>query len=685
MRRSQKHKQPRPCADLTILAARFYPDSHGGVETHLNAFARELADQGLRIDVWSQNRTKSPEDETLGANLTIWRRPTMDPGRLWRWREWVDLYWWRKRLFERPPAGLIWASDPIIASAVILAGMRKQLIYNPAGCCAAMRRIAQRYPHIMSMNMSRSLIRMDRFAYGHSPRMIVSSQNVIDQYRRCHGSKRRGSIHAAPLGVKPAASLPDPTEARRRWRIGPRAFVIGFVGRLDTCKQLDFLFEAMAQADLQPDARLLIVGEGPDQARLIARARQLGVAQRLIWTGGLNYPADAYTAMDVMVLPSVYEAFGLVLIEAMSAGVGVIARRGDGETIMTATDEIIRHGETGLIADSHDTTDLADHLQTLSRDRAFCARLGRTAREHAAGQTWTAYAKQCTRMLFESSTDSENTTMPDQPRDAWADQPTLDQLAGYDIFHLRADFLKRLFKDVDGLNVLEAGSGPAHDSLSFAKRGARITALDCSETALQLAQRFYHSLNLPLTVQLGDLRKLPFDDNQFDIVYNAGVLEHFTDSQLEQVIDEMIRVAKPGGVVLAFCPNRYNFFYQHHLKRIASHSYDFERSFTANELRQRFEARGLSQVQLSGVHVHPAPNYLLPAWLPKHHRIEPFFRALFSPLEKCRGLDRFKSLIGQDFVLWATVPEKITDRADLTAFSGGPAVRNHPTSARRAA
>lgn len=265
---------------------------------------------------------------------------------------------------------------------------------------------------------------------------------------------------------------------------------------------------------------------------------------------------------------------------------------------------------------------------------------------------------------------------PNLQTDRWDRRPTLESLSAHDIFELRAAFLRQLFPDVDGLHVAEIGSGPAHDSLVFAQRGSSITALDCSQQGLDVAREIYDSLDLPLNTRIGDARRLPFEDDTFDIAFNGGVLEHFNDEELESVIDEMIRIVRPGGVVLAFCPNRYNIFYQTHLKRIAEHGYDFERSFTAHELRSRFEARGLPAVQCSGVHVHPAPNYLLPRWFPKVHRIEPWMRTIFAPFERAWCCHRLKSLIGQDFVVWADVPEQMGQKQSFRGISGGPAVRD---------
>lgn len=260
------------------------------------------------------------------------------------------------------------------------------------------------------------------------------------------------------------------------------------------------------------------------------------------------------------------------------------------------------------------------------------------------------------------------------PGDPWARGPRLHDLTRHDIWGLRRGFIERLWPQVRGWRVLEAGSGPAHDSLTFAQRGADVTALDCSQAGLSLARQIYRGLRLPIRTVLASADGMPFCDSQFDLAFNGGVLEHFTDLQLESVIDEMARVVRPGGHLLAFCPNRYNIFYQVNLKRARRHAYEFERAFTASEIRRRFRARGLVDIRVSGVHVHPAPNYLLPQWFPKVHRIESWCARCCRSLEQANRWHRLKSLIGQDFVVWARVPGAVKPRQTIAGFTGGPAV-----------
>jgi glycosyltransferase involved in cell wall biosynthesis len=104
--------------------------------------------------------------------------------------------------------------------------------------------------------------------------------------------------------------------------------VAGVVGRLRHEKGQDILLEAMAQVAARvPEARLLVVGDGPDRDALQAQARRLGLESSVVWAGQAA-PEEVhayYGAMDVLVVPSRFEGFGLVAVEGLAAGLPVVA------------------------------------------------------------------------------------------------------------------------------------------------------------------------------------------------------------------------------------------------------------------------------------------------------------------------------------------------------------------------
>jgi L-malate glycosyltransferase len=138
--------------------------------------------------------------------------------------------------------------------------------------------------------------------------------------------------------------------------------VLGVVGRLRAEKGQAFLLEAMPDViRAVPDARLLMVGDGPDMASLQAQGKMLGIDENIVWAG-LKSTDDVYClygVMDVVAVPSIFEGFGLVAAEAMAAGKPVVASNVDGLA------ELVEDGETGLLVPPGDSAMLAKAIIAL--------------------------------------------------------------------------------------------------------------------------------------------------------------------------------------------------------------------------------------------------------------------------------------------------------------------------------
>jgi len=147
--------------------------------------------------------------------------------------------------------------------------------------------------------------------------------------------------------------------------------VIGAVGRLSVQKGHRYLLEAFARVlHKYEDVRLVIVGDGPLREELMAHARRLGVADVVRFAG---YEADAAALMhsfDVMVVPSLWEGFGLVLLEAMAAARPIVASR------VSAIPEIVVDGETGVLVPPADAGLLADAIVSVLDDPDRAERMG---------------------------------------------------------------------------------------------------------------------------------------------------------------------------------------------------------------------------------------------------------------------------------------------------------------------
>lgn len=147
--------------------------------------------------------------------------------------------------------------------------------------------------------------------------------------------------------------------------------VIGMFGRLIHQKGVDVLLDAWpAVLQAHPDARLLIVGAGPDRSALEAQATKLGIKQSARFTGWVEGAARLMPACDAITVPSRWEGFGLVTLEAMGCKLPVIASR------TSALPEIVAHEETGLLVPPGEPAALADAINRLIGDSALAQRLG---------------------------------------------------------------------------------------------------------------------------------------------------------------------------------------------------------------------------------------------------------------------------------------------------------------------
>ncbi|MDB5349550.1 MAG: glycosyltransferase [Planctomycetota bacterium] len=189
-----------------------------------------------------------------------------------------------------------------------------------------------------------------------------------------------------PRGVDGTLFRPDRSgreDIRRSLGFTPEDVVIGHVSRIAVEKNVAYLGESLERvASLRPNARVLIVGDGP--ARPDLEAKLAGVARFVGYRTGDDL-ADHYAAADLFAFASLTETFGNVILEAMASGLPVVAVRSGGPG------EIIQPGETGLlVAPDAPASVFADALIGLVDDATARARMSASARAYALSQTWEA-------------------------------------------------------------------------------------------------------------------------------------------------------------------------------------------------------------------------------------------------------------------------------------------------------
>jgi glycosyltransferase involved in cell wall biosynthesis len=196
--------------------------------------------------------------------------------------------------------------------------------------------------------------------------------------------KERGVTTPAsviPTGIDPECfAQGEGDSARERYGIPADAFVVGHVGRLAPEKNLPFLARAVARfLQSHPAGRFLVVGGGPAEEEIRSIFAQGGAPDRLHLTGPLEGRelADAYHAMDVFAFASRSETQGMVLAEAMTAGVPVVALEAPGAS------DVVSDGENGRLLGGEDEGEFAAALASLARAGRRRKKLGEAARDTA--------------------------------------------------------------------------------------------------------------------------------------------------------------------------------------------------------------------------------------------------------------------------------------------------------------
>jgi L-malate glycosyltransferase len=207
---------------------------------------------------------------------------------------------------------------------------------------------------------------------------LAVSQGVKDYLVKKIGLNP-GKIRVVPNGVDIAtidAARPG-AEVRRELGLPQGVPIIGLVGRLDHWgKGHKELFEAMAGLKERYPIHALIIGGGRRRKEVRALAASLGLADIVHFLGHRRDVPDLLNAMDIFILPSYSEGVSLALLEAMAAGLPVIASEVGGNP------EVVTDGETGLIIPSRDAGALAQALERLLTDPAWGKAMGENARSH---------------------------------------------------------------------------------------------------------------------------------------------------------------------------------------------------------------------------------------------------------------------------------------------------------------
>jgi glycosyltransferase involved in cell wall biosynthesis len=358
---------PLPAAPLPAARARILHVHKvaglGGSERHLEILLPRLDRRRFDVSLFLLTEPRRPVADfiarfrTMGicVDQAVIRRD-LDPGCL------LALY----RRLRREPVDLVHThlihADLYGALASRLAGVRRVIstrhnddaFRRRADVRAVTRLVGQRWSRVIAL--SRYLAEFVRRVEGVDPRLI----------------------RTVPYGMELPDSASDGHEVREELGLSCEAPLVVSVGRLVKQKGHAHLLRAWPViARARPRARLLVVGEGPWRARLVAEASALGVADRVIFAGWRFDVPAILAAADLYVQPSLWEGFGLAILEAMAAGTCIVASR------VSTIPELVLEEKTGLLVPPGDSAALAEAILRLLADPERRREMGEAGRRRA--------------------------------------------------------------------------------------------------------------------------------------------------------------------------------------------------------------------------------------------------------------------------------------------------------------
>ncbi|MFA6134152.1 MAG: glycosyltransferase [Phycisphaerae bacterium] len=266
-------------------------------------------------------------------------------------------------------------------------------------------------PHLVhTVHTAEGRYRPWQFAYARlaaplCERIICVSASARDLHARRSGLPL-SHYTVIPNGVDAAAFSRDPqarAELRKQWGLGEREVLAAYVGRLDGEKGIDTLLEAWSGLIAGSSVtRLIIAGDGPRRSRVENVAVHGRGRWRIKYLGFVRDVRGLLSAADMLVMPSMWEGFGLTAAEAMAAGLPVIA------TDVPGLRDVIDDGVTGVLVPREDAVALASTVAALAADGDKRHRMGQAGLERVKKLYPLDASIAAHERLYEAITDPRN-------------------------------------------------------------------------------------------------------------------------------------------------------------------------------------------------------------------------------------------------------------------------------------
>jgi D-inositol-3-phosphate glycosyltransferase len=371
----------------------------GGLNVYVREMTRELAERGHQVDIFTRRAGDVPELEPPVVDGHPHARLVHIPAGPAEYVEKSDL---PQYLYDFERGVVTFAEREGITYDVVHSH------YWLSGVVGA--RLKQRWniPHVTMFHTLGEVKSRSRISEWEPDERIEAEEMIVAQADRITAAgqderellMRLYNAHSDAIAVVPCGVNLDlfqpvgQAEARQKLGLPLDERILLFVGRVEPLKGIDILLGAVTELDDERPCRVLVIGgdssaQQGEMAHLRFLASRLGIADRVAFLGAVEHERLPYfySAADVCVVPSFYESFGLVALEAMACGTPVVASRVGG---LAST---IRDGETGYLIPWRCPEPFAERIEVLLNNDELRDAFGNAARDSAERYRWSNVAE----------------------------------------------------------------------------------------------------------------------------------------------------------------------------------------------------------------------------------------------------------------------------------------------------